>query len=85
MRNRGATNLIQSGANAKTVTAVMGHEDIRATLNHYVKTTPESLVSAVQVLVDGVTAPLMATNRNSNSVMDHGVQRMFNVGCGGFN
>jgi len=42
------------GADAKTVTAVMGHEDIRTMLNHYAKTTPESLANAAQVLVDAV-------------------------------
>jgi site-specific recombinase XerD len=55
MRKTAATNLLQSGADSKTVTAIMGHEDIRTTLNHYAKTTPESLLSAAQVLVDGVT------------------------------
>lgn len=54
MRKTAATNLLQSGADAKTVTAVMGHEDIRTTLNHYAKTTPESLLSAAQALVDAV-------------------------------
>ena len=54
LRKTAATNLLQSGADAKTVTAVMGHEDIRTTLNHYAKTTPESLLTAAQALVDGV-------------------------------
>lgn len=54
LRKTAATNLLQSGADAKTVTAVMGHEDIRTTLNHYAKTTPESLLNAAQALVDGV-------------------------------
>jgi site-specific recombinase XerD len=55
MRKTAATNLLQSGADSKTVTAIMGHEDIRTTLNHYAKTTPESLLNAAQVLLDGVT------------------------------
>jgi site-specific recombinase XerD len=58
MRKTAATNLLQSGADAKTVTAIMGHEDIRTTLNHYAKTTPESLATAAQVLVNGVTEAL---------------------------
>ena len=56
MRKTAATNLLQSGADSKTVTAIMGHEDIRTTLNHYAKTTPESLLNAAQVLLDGVTS-----------------------------
>lgn len=54
LRKTAATNLLQSGADAKTVTAVMGHEDIRTTLNHYAKTTPESLRLAAEALVRGV-------------------------------
>lgn len=56
LRKTAATNLLQSGADAKTVTAVLGHEDIRTTLNHYAKTTTESLMKAAQVLVDGITS-----------------------------
>ena len=55
MRKTAATNLLQSGIDSKTVTAVLGHEDIRTTLNHYAKTTPESLVNAAQVLADAVS------------------------------
>jgi site-specific recombinase XerD len=55
MRKTAATNLLQSGADSKTVTAILGHEDIRTTLNHYAKTTPESLANAAQVLIDAVT------------------------------
>ena len=55
MRKTAATNLLQSGIDSKTVTAVLGHEDIRTTLNHYAKTTPESLINAAQVLADAVS------------------------------
>lgn len=65
LRKTAATNLLQSGADAKTVTAVMGHEDIRTTLNHYAKTTPESLANAAQVLVDAVTEERDTSNRES--------------------
>jgi site-specific recombinase XerD len=58
MRKTAATNLLQSGLDMKTVTAVMGHENISTTLNHYAKTTPESLSIAAKVLVSGVTNPL---------------------------
>ena len=54
MRKTAATNLLQSGADSKTVTAILGHEDIRTTLNHYAKTTPESLSIAANALVAGV-------------------------------
>jgi len=54
MRKTAATNLLQSGADSKTVTAILGHEDIRTTLNHYAKTTPESLLAASYALVHGV-------------------------------
>ncbi len=54
MRKTAAANLLQSGADSKTVTAILGHEDIRTTLNHYAKTTPESLANAAQVLIRGV-------------------------------
>jgi site-specific recombinase XerD len=54
MRKTAATNLLQSGADAKTVTAIMGHEDIRTTLNHYARTTPESLLAASQALVNAL-------------------------------
>ena len=33
---------------------LIDHEDIRTTLNHYAKTTPESLLNAAQVLINGV-------------------------------
>jgi site-specific recombinase XerD len=46
MRKTAGTNLLQSGLDLKTVTAVLGHENISTTLNHYAKTTPESLINA---------------------------------------
>ena len=58
MRKTAATNLLQNGLDMKTVTAVMGHENISTTLNHYAKTTPESLSIAANVLISGVTNPL---------------------------
>ena len=57
MRKTAATNLLQSGIDSKTVTAVLGHEDIRTTLNHYAKTTPESLLAASAVLIASVSLP----------------------------
>lgn len=68
MRKTAATNLLQSGADSKTVTAILGHEDIRTTLNHYAKTTPESLVNAAQVLVDGVTSASEESHQHQNVV-----------------
>jgi len=58
MRKTAATNLLQNGLDMKTVTAVLGHENISTTLNHYAKTTPESLSVAANVLVSGVISPL---------------------------
>ena len=55
MRKTAATNLLQNGLDMKTVTAVIGHENISTTLNHYAKTTPESLANAAQVLIDAVS------------------------------
>ena len=46
MRKTAATNLLQSGLDMKTVTAVLDHENISTTLNHYAMTTPESLINA---------------------------------------
>ena len=57
-REIAATNLLQNGLDMKTVTAVMGHENICTTLNHYAKTTPESLSIAANILVSGVISPL---------------------------
>jgi site-specific recombinase XerD len=57
MRKTAATNLLQSGADSKTVTTILGHEDIRTTLNHYAKTTMESLTSAAVALVQAVVGP----------------------------
>jgi site-specific recombinase XerD len=49
-----ATNLLQNGLDMKTVTAVLGHENISTTLNHYAKTTQQSLINAAEALVAGV-------------------------------
>jgi site-specific recombinase XerD len=65
MRKTAATNLLQNGLDTKTVTAVMGHEDIRTTLNHYAKTTPKSLSDAAQVLVDAVVDRTKITLENA--------------------
>ena len=66
MRKTAATNLLQSGADSKTVTAILGHEDIRTTLNHYAKTTPESLSIAANALVAGVE---MTISENQSASM----------------
>jgi site-specific recombinase XerD len=63
MRKTAATNLLQGGLDSKTVTAVLGHEDIRTTLNNYAKTTQESLLHAAKVLVEGLDS--------STLVQDH--------------
>ena len=54
LRKTAATRLLQAGVDQKTVTAYLGHEDLRTTLQHYAKTTPESLLKATQKLVEAV-------------------------------
>jgi site-specific recombinase XerD len=54
LRKTAITNLIQAGVDIKTLTAVAGHEDVRTTLKHYAKTTPESLLGASQGLVAAI-------------------------------
>jgi site-specific recombinase XerD len=68
LRKTAATNLLQSGADVKTVTAVMGHEDIRTTLTHYAKTTPESLANAAHVLISAVVSDAEKLRQNSIEV-----------------
>ena len=54
MHKTAVTNLLQNGLDMKTVTAVIGHENISTTLNHYAQTKPESLSNAANALVAGV-------------------------------
>ena len=54
LRKTAATNLVQAGIDIKSVTEMLGHEDIRTTLQHYVKTSNESLLEASQKLVDAL-------------------------------
>ncbi len=54
IRKTASTNLVSAGVDLKTVTAIMGHEDIRTTLRHYTQATTANLVHAAQVLVEGV-------------------------------
>jgi integrase len=51
LRKTAATNLVQAGIDIKTITELLGHEDIRTTLQHYAKTSPQSLQAATQSLV----------------------------------
>jgi integrase len=55
LRKTAATRLLQAGVDHKTVTAYLGHEDLRTTLQHYAKTTPQSLLEASQRLLEGFT------------------------------
>jgi site-specific recombinase XerD len=45
---------VQAGIDIKSVTEMLGHEDIRTTLQHYAKTSSESLLDASQKLVDAL-------------------------------
>jgi integrase len=54
LRKTAATNLVQAGIDIKSVTEILGHEDIRTTLQHYAKATPKRLLEASQALVDAV-------------------------------
>ena len=51
LRKTAATNLVQAGIDIKSVTEMLGHEDIRTTLQHYAKTSPEGLLAASEALV----------------------------------
>jgi integrase len=52
LRKTAITNLLQAGIDPKTITVLAGHEDLRTTLHHYAKATPQSLLAASQVLVE---------------------------------
>lgn len=58
LRKTAATNLVQAGIDIKSVTEMLGHEDIRTTLQHYAKTSPEGLLAASEALVATVQRPL---------------------------
>ena len=51
LRKTAATNLVQAGIDIKTITEVLGHEDIRTTLQHYAKTSNDGLLGASKALV----------------------------------
>jgi integrase len=51
LRKTAATNLVLAGVDIKSVTEMLGHEDIRTTLQHYAKTSLEALQAASLVLV----------------------------------
>lgn len=51
LRKTAATRLLQAGVDHKTITALLGHEDLRTTLQHYAQATPESLLNASEALV----------------------------------
>lgn len=55
LRKTAATNLVQAGIDIKSVTEILGHEDIRTTLQHYAKTTPEGLQAASETLVHAIS------------------------------
>jgi site-specific recombinase XerD len=55
LRKTAATNLVQAGIDIKSVTEMLGHEDIRTTLQHYAKTSPEGLLAASEALVAATT------------------------------
>jgi site-specific recombinase XerD len=54
LRKTAATNLVQAGIDIKSVTEMLGHEDIRTTLQHYAKTSPEGLLAASEALVEAL-------------------------------
>jgi integrase len=56
LRKTAITNLLQAGIDPKTITVLAGHEDLRTTLHHYAKATPQSLLAASQVLVGAISA-----------------------------
>jgi integrase len=51
LRKTAATNLVLAGVDIKSVTEMLGHEDIRTTLQHYAKTSPVGLLAASEALV----------------------------------
>ena len=55
LRKTAATNLVSAGIDIKTVTEMLGHEDIRTTLKHYAKTSPGTLLVATEALVNAVS------------------------------
>jgi len=57
LRKTAATNLLAAGIQIKTVTSLMGHEDIRTTLKHYAQTSPQSLLEASETLVNAILLP----------------------------
>lgn len=68
LRKTAATRLLQAGIDHKTITAMLGHEDLRTTLQHYAKATPESLQAASQRLVDAVQSGDVITYFAARSV-----------------
>jgi integrase len=54
LRMTAATNLINAGVDLKTVTTLMGHEDIKTTLRHYTQAKTANLVHASEVLVNAI-------------------------------
>jgi integrase len=61
LRKTAITNLLQAGVDPKTITVLVGHEDLRTTLHHYAKATPQSLLAASQALVGVIAAPMKVT------------------------
>jgi integrase len=68
LRKTAATNLVQAGIDIKSVTEMLGHEDIRTTLQHYAKTSPEGLLAASEALV-GALGP-QPTQPNQQMVVN---------------
>jgi integrase len=65
LRKTAATNLIQAGIDIKTITEVLGHEDIRTTLQHYAKTSQSGLWSASNALVAAVSSNTIAYKKKA--------------------
>jgi integrase len=57
LRKTAATNLVRAGIDIKSVTEMLGHEDIRTTIQHYAKTTAEGLLAASEALVAALKIP----------------------------
>lgn len=64
LRKTAITNLLQAGLDPKTITVLVGHEDLRTTLMHYAKATPKSLLQASQALVDAVELDFVGDHTN---------------------
>ena len=71
LRKTAATNLVQAGIDIKSVTEMLGHEDIRTTLQHYAKTTPEVLLKASEALEAAIVGCVTDKVKYGTAIMQH--------------